>query len=77
MVNNDGGWVIYGWGKQGVINDVVMLGNESKEQVDNKVLSENVSTHIVHIHPANRDYLDPDTIRAKRLDDLKYDFSSL
>ena len=77
LVNNDGGWVIYGWGKQGVINDVVMLGNESKEQVDNKVLSENVSTHIVHIHPANRDYLDPDTIRAKRLDDLKYDFSSL
>jgi len=48
LVNDDDGWVVYGWGKQGVINDVVMLGNEAnKEQTDNKVLSEHVSTHVI------------------------------
>jgi len=78
LVNDDDGWVVYGWGKQGVINDVVMLGNEAnKEQTDNKVLSVHVSTHVVHLHPAHSDYRNPDSLRAKHLEDLKYDFSSL
>mmetsp|Transcript_22253 Transcript_22253/g.27288 ORF Transcript_22253/g.27288 Transcript_22253/m.27288 type:complete len:441 (+) Transcript_22253:151-1473(+) len=78
LINNDGGWVVYGWVKQGVINDVVMLGNEAnKDQTDNKVLSEHVSNHIVHLHPAHIDYRNPNSHRAKRLEDLKYDFSSL
>ena len=79
LINADGGWVVYGWGKQGVVNDIVMLGNESnKDQgVDTKVLSEHISTHVVHMHPANIDYLDPVTVRGKQLEELKYDFSSL
>jgi hypothetical protein len=79
LINADGGWVVYGWGKQGVVNDIVMLGNESnKDQgVDTKVLSEHISTHVVHMHPANIDYLDPVTVRGKQLEEFKYDFSSL
>ena len=79
LVNNNGGWSVYGWGKQGVINDVVMLGNDSKEQGnDSKVLSENVSIHAVHIHQTNREYLDCSTAHGQELDaPLKNDFSLL
>ena len=59
------------------MNDVSLLGNYTKEPGDNKVLSQNISTHVVHLHPSKRDYLDLFTICGKYLDNLKFDFSTL
>ena len=39
LVNSEGGWTVYRWGKRGLINDVSILGNDIKEPDDNKVLS--------------------------------------
>ena len=36
-VKSEGGWINYGWGKRGLINDVSLLGNDIKEPSDNKV----------------------------------------
>ena len=51
LVDFEGGWTIYGWGKRGLINYVSLLGNDIKKPGDNKVLSQEISTHVVHLHP--------------------------
>ena len=38
LVHSEGGWTVYGWGKIGLIRDVSLLGNDTKEPSDNKVL---------------------------------------
>ena len=30
LVNSEGGWTVYGWGKRGFINDVSLLDNDIK-----------------------------------------------
>ena len=30
LVNFEGGWIVYGWGKRSLINDVCLLGNDTK-----------------------------------------------
>ena len=30
LVNSKGGWIVYGWGKRGLINDVSLLSNYIK-----------------------------------------------
>ena len=77
LVHSEGGWTVYGWGKRGLINDVSLLGNDIQEPVDNKVLSQEISTHVVHLHPSKKDYLDLSTIRGKSLDNLKFDVPTL
>ena len=77
LANSKGGWTIYGWGKIGLINNVSLLSNDIKEPGDNKVLSQEKSTRVVHLHPLKKDYLDPSTIRGGSLDNLKFDFSAL
>lgn len=78
LINDDGGWVIYGWGKQGVINDIVMLGNDAaKDKGENKVLAQTMQTHIVHLHPVKKEYLDPTCEKGRALENMKYDFSTL
>ena len=63
LVNSEGGWTVYGWGKIGLINDVSLLGNYTKELGDNKVISQDISTHVVHLQPPKKDYLGPSKIR--------------
>ena len=77
LLNSEGGWIVYGWGKRGLINDVILLGNDIKEPGDNKVLYQDISTHVVHIHPLKKDYLDLSTIHGRSLDNIKFDFSTL
>lgn len=88
LINEDGGFDITGWCKRGVINDISLIGqqggnntvnNNSKDQQsgDNKVLSEEVTTHVVQVMPYNRDYLDESTVRGKNLKELQFDLSSL
>ena len=64
-------------GERGLINDVSLFGNYMKEPDDNKVLSQEISTHVVHIHPSKKDYLDLSTIHGRSLGNLKFDFSTL
>ena len=40
----------YGLDKRGLINDVSLLVNDSKEPGDNKVCSQDISTRVVHFH---------------------------
>ena len=75
--HSDGGWTVYGWVKRGFINDVSLLGNDIKEPGDIKVLSRDISTHAVHLHPPKKDYLNLSTIHGMSLDNLKFDFSKL
>ena len=51
LFNSEGGWTVYGWVKGGLINDVSLLGNDIKEPSDNKVLSQDISTRAIHLHP--------------------------
>ncbi len=84
LVNDDGGWVLFGWTKQGLIkadDNNRILGNDFRQQDPPqgqlKCLSEDTIKHIVHVVPVERDYLDKTTVRGKKLDDLKFDFSSI
>ena len=58
LVKYEGGRTVYGWGKRGLINDVSLLVNDIKKPGDNKFLSQEISAHVVHLHPPEKDYLD-------------------
>ena len=77
LVNSEGGWNVYGWGKRGLINDVIILVNDIKKPDNNKVLSQDFSTHVVHIHPPKKYYLVLYTIQGRSLDNIKFYFSTL
>ena len=77
LVNSEDGWTVYGWEKRGFVNDVSLLGNDTKEPGDNKVLSQYISTHVVHLHRPKKDFLDRYTNHGRSLDNLKFDFSTL
>ena len=77
LVNSKGEWIVYGWGKRGLIYDVSLLGNDIKDTGDNKILSQEISTHVVHLHPSRKYYLDLSTIHGRSLDNLKFEFSTL
>ena len=77
LCSSGGGWIAYGWVNTGLINDVSLLGNDIKETGDNKVLSQNISTHVVHIHPSKRYYRNLSTIQGRSLNNLKFNFSTL
>ena len=77
LVNSEGGWNFYGWSKRGLINDVIILGNDINKPDNNKVLSQDLSTHVVHLHPPKKYYLVPYTIQGRSLDNIKFDFSTL
>ena len=64
-------------GKRGFINDVSLLSNDIKETGDNKVLSREISTHVVHPHPSKKDHLALSKIHGRSLDNLKFDFYTL
>ena len=64
----------YGWRKGGLINDIILSGNNIKDTGDNKVISQEISTHVVHIHPSKKDYLDLSTIQGRSIDKLKLEF---
>ena len=76
-MNSKGGWTVYGWGKRGLINDVSILGNYIKEPGNNKVISQEISTHVLHLHPPKKYYLNLYTIHGRSLENLKFDFSTL
>ena len=61
----------------GLINDVIILGNDRKEPGDNKFLSQEISTHVVHLHSSEKYYLNLSTITGRSLDNLKFDISTL
>ena len=77
LVNSGGGWTVSGWGKRGLMNDISILGNDIKEHGDNKVILQEISTHVVHLHLPKKDYLDLSTIHGRPLENLKFDFSTL
>ena len=77
LVNSEGGWTVYGWGKRVLINDVSLLGNDIKETGDNTVPSKEISTHVVHLHPRKKYHLNLYTIQGRSLENLKVDFSTL
>ena len=75
--NSEGGWTVYEWVKRGLINDVSILVNDIKEPCDNKVLSQEISTRVVHLHPPKKDYPDLSTIHNRYLENIKFEFSTL
>ena len=77
FVNSEGGWNFYGWGERYLINYVSLLGNDIKEPDYNKVLSQDISNRVVHLHPSKKDYLGLSTIRGGYLETLKFYFSTL
>ena len=77
LINYEVGWNVYIWGKRGFINAVSLLGNAIKEPGGNKVLSQEISTHVVHLHPLKKYYLDLSTIQGRSLDNLKFDCYTL
>ena len=77
LVNSKSGWTFYWWCKRGLIKYVNLLGNDIKEPGDNKVLSKDISTIVVHIHPSKKDYINISTIHGRSLDNLKFDFFTL
>ena len=77
LVHSEGGWTVYGWGKRGLINDAILLGYDIKDPGDNKFLPQDISNHVVHLHPSKKDYLNLSTIQGGSLDNLKFDFSTL
>ena len=64
-------------GQNVLINDVSLLGNDIKETGENKVLSQDISTHVVHIHLPKNDYLELFTTQGRSLKKPKIDFSTL
>ena len=77
LVHYKSGWTVYGWCKRGLINDISLLGNYIKEPGDNKVLSQEISTNVVYLHPSKKDYIDLSKIHGRSLDNLKFDFLTL
>ena len=77
LVNSEGEWTVYEWGKRGLINDFSLLGNDIKEPGDNRVLSQEISTNVVHIHQPRKYYIDLSTINGRSLDNLKSDFFTI
>ena len=83
LINNDGGWTIIGWSKRGLINDAALINsnttgsstsNGSKDnQASNKVLSEDVRFHAIQILPPKRAYLDPTSVNARNIENMRYD----
>ena len=51
LVSGNGGQSIFGWGKQGVMNNKILLGCNDAEE--NKILADNVKTHIACVRPSN------------------------
>ena len=51
LINQNGGWTIYGLGKRDIINDVSLLCSVDGE--DKKVVSKEVKTNVVHLRPTN------------------------
>ena len=70
-------WTVYGWRKRGFINDNSLLGNYTNETGDNNFPSQDISTHVVHLQPPKKEYLDLSTISGRSLDNLKFEFSTL
>ena len=86
LINENGGWSITGWSKRGLINDAAILNSNNsgtsvttaKDQADsNKVLSEEVTNHIVQIFPTRREYLNPSSDEGKEIEKMRFDLSSL
>ena len=63
--------------KRGLMNDVSLLGNYIKDHGDNKVISQDISTHVLHLHPPKKEYPNLSTIHWRSLDNLKFEFSTL
>ena len=51
LVNNGGGWTLYGWSKRGQINDV---SSEDDKNSSKKVESAEVTHHVVKIFPTSK-----------------------
>ena len=52
------------------------MGNDTNDS-DNRVVAQEVTTHIVHIHPTNRQYLDSSSTRGASLEEMKFDVLNL
>ena len=74
LVNSDGGWTVYGWGKIFLINDVSLLGNDIKEPGDNKVISQKISNNVIHLQLTKKYYLDLSTTHGRSLENLIFTF---
>ena len=77
LVNSKDVCSVYGRGKRGIINEVSLLGNDIKEPGNNRVLSQDISTHVLHLHTPQKYYLDFSTIHGRSHDNIKFDFSTL
>ena len=91
LINENGGFTVIGWYKKGLINDKSMIAakntgvgtvsgsnnNNTNVDEDIQVESGEISYHIVHIIPTNKDFLDPNTRLGLRLKGKKFDVSTI
>ena len=51
FINKNDRWATHEWVERVLINDTILLGSADAE--DNKVVSKEVSAHVVNLHPTN------------------------
>ena len=64
-------------GQKRLVNNVSLLGNYTKDTGDNKVLSQEISAHFIHLYLLKKDYLGLSVIQGRSLENLQFDFSTL
>ena len=87
LINSNGGFTVVGWYKRGVINDKSLITARNLSNTSNAALntteedlhvdSGEISYHIVHISPTNKDFLDDSKVLGVRLNALKYNVSAI
>ena len=76
-INQNGGWTVFGWMKLGLSNDATLVGNNDKNNEETKVLSEDITTHIVQLQPTSQKFYDASSAESLLLKGLKFDLSTI
>ena len=87
LINNNGGFTVVGWYKRGVINDKSMITTNANANTSNnpslnnnddvQIDSGDISYHIVHISPTDKNFLESTSVLGTRLNALKFDVTSI
>ena len=82
FINENGGFVTFGWYKRGVINDKSLIAKDNNHHGNNNdeelhVDAGEISYHIAHMVPTNTDLLDITTDLGMKLEEMKYDADNL
>ena len=75
LLNENGGQFIFGCGKQGIINNKILLGNNDAK--NDKTLADYVKIYFTSSLPPNDTFDDSSQPLYQRLEPLKFDLASI